>query len=165
MIFQSKYIVLFRSFRYNYFNINKKIKLRENPEEDKQQAIPLQSQPANQESIIKKRGLINLSKNEIQPTHSKYLADPVPAIVTPVPINNRVIKSNNRRSTFETYEMNSARINNISRIQPIVSSSSHRKHNTSVFDSKLPISFDAYMMHKSESMNNQPKSSKNLNKI
>jgi hypothetical protein len=60
--------------------------------------------------------------------------------------------------------MNSAIINNISRIQPIVSSSSHRKHNTSVFDTKLPISFDAYMI-KSESMNNQPKTSKNLNKI
>jgi hypothetical protein len=61
--------------------------------------------------------------------------------------------------------MNSAIINNISRIQPIVSSSSHRKHNTSVFDSKLPISFDAYMTHKSKSMNNQSKTSTNLNRI
>jgi hypothetical protein len=60
--------------------------------------------------------------------------------------------------------MNSARINNISRIQPIVSSSSHRKHNTSVFDSKLPITFDAYMI-KSKSMNNQSKTSNNLNRI
>lgn len=60
--------------------------------------------------------------------------------------------------------MNSARINNISRIQPIVSSSSHRKHNTSVFDSKLPITFDAYMI-KSKLMNNQSKTSNNLNRI
>lgn len=61
--------------------------------------------------------------------------------------------------------MNSARINNISRIQPIVSSNpAYRKHNTSVFDSKLPITFDAYMI-KSKSMNNQSKTSNNLNRI
>ena len=110
-----------------------------------------------------------MQKNEIQPTHSKYLVDynikEIARIVDSRPISNKV---NNRLSTFETYEINRAKINDFSRLKPASSNSIYKSENVSVFNSKLPIDFDEYMNNysRSKSINNQSsKVSKNLNKI
>lgn len=109
-----------------------------------------------------------MRKNEIQPTHSKYLDDynikEIPRIVDSRPISNKV---NKRLSTFETYDINKAKINDFSRLKHTSSNSIYKSENVSVFNSKLPIDFDEYMNNysRSKSINNQSsKVSKNLNK-